>query len=91
MFLISTQLRIELIETGPKSARGSRGSHRWPGWEGLRHWNHIVPCTEDGAMKGTYRKEAEMPVVTPRSFASIETVKRVPPNAVLSGAIGARL
>jgi hypothetical protein len=56
MFLISTQLRIELIETGPKSARGSRGSHRWPEWEGLRHWNHIVPCTEEGAMKGTYRK-----------------------------------
>jgi uncharacterized protein (TIGR00369 family) len=33
-----------------------RGSHRWPGWEGLRHRNHIVPRAEDGAMKGTYRK-----------------------------------
>ena len=30
-----------------------------------------------------------MPVVTPRPFTSIDTVKAVPPNAVLSGAIGA--
>src|SRR5580704_12054392 len=27
-----------------------RGSHRWPGWEGLRHRNHIVPRAEGGAM-----------------------------------------
>ncbi len=38
-----------------------RGSHRWPGWEGVCHGNHIVPRAEDGAMKGTCR-EAELVV-----------------------------
>jgi len=38
-----------------------RGSHPWPGWEGICHGNHIVPRAEDGAMKGTYR-EAELVV-----------------------------
>jgi uncharacterized protein (TIGR00369 family) len=25
----------------------AEGAHRWPGWEGLRHRNHIVPRADD--------------------------------------------
>ena len=54
-----------------------RGSHRWPGWGGLRHRNHIVPRAEDGAMKETYRKAGLLVGLTERGSGSNGTVSRL--------------
>ncbi len=46
-----------------KSNCNRRGSHRRPGWEDLRHRNHIVPRAEDGAMKEIYRNAGWSPAL----------------------------